>query len=237
MSWFEVSVHIDHFQLEQLTGSSDSYAYIKPPEGKGIMRRVIGDALFVSDGTEHKRLRKIMQPLYSFTDFQNHSRVFWSKGLALNRALERTASRNKDGNLVADISEWSTKATADAVGELIMGRDLKTLEQSNEILEAFLVFASGRNKVQMALMALEVFMPSFILSRIPGGLERRINSTGVTLKYYCNKFLEERKVEVENSPGEDVFAQLIQGGTLDDDELSDVLRETFSAGYVGRFPI
>jgi cytochrome P450 len=209
----------------------DSYAFEKPAEGKGVMSRVLGDAIFIADGEAHRRLRKLLQPLYRFPDIKAQYAIFWSKGIELNTAIEREAASIGQGRLVVSMSDFATRATTDAVGQIIMGRDLRSLEKSNELLEAFLALVDPNNNVQMALTALEIFIPNWLRWLIPGGVERRVNSTGVRLRYFCDDFLQSRRREIEEQgPGNDLYTQIIRGGVLSDQELVDNLRETFAAG-------
>ena len=81
---------------------------LPPVLSEVLILLVVG--LFVAEGEEHRRQRKIISPAFSPQSLRALQPIFFSKGEELRDTMMRTiTTENKDGGVVFDINNWVPK--------------------------------------------------------------------------------------------------------------------------------
>jgi len=92
-------------------------------------RRLLGDGLLTSEGADHLRRRRMIQPVF-------HRAVIEAYGAAMVAAAERTCMRWRDGTVI-DIDAAMTDLALDIVGKTIFNADVESeASEIRAVLEA-----------------------------------------------------------------------------------------------------
>lgn len=92
-------------------------------------RRLLGDGLLTSEGADHLRRRRMIQPVF-------HRAVIEAYGAAMVAAAERTCTRWRDGTVI-DIDAAMTDLALDIVGKTIFNADVESeASEIRAVLEA-----------------------------------------------------------------------------------------------------
>jgi cytochrome P450 len=206
------------------------YVFTKPTAARNLLRRISGNSLLVAEGDEHKHLRKNMQPFFNFRNIQDLYPVFWSKSIDMTEAIRHSAPPDNGASIITDINLWANKATLDAIGVAVLGRDFNTLKNTNdELVKHYETVTTTKWDVQAVFIA-NAFLPRWTLRLIPGGIDKRITAAAAELRRVCREFLLERKKDVGRGSQKDILLQLIKSNAFSDEELIDQLLTFIGAG-------
>jgi len=209
-----------------------AYSFTKPAVSRRLMSRILGPSLLILEGDEHKYLRKRIQPAFNHRTVQDLCPVFWSKAIDMVETMERSTASADAKHTVVDILPWGNKGTLDAIGLAALGKDFDTLRQPNELTELYELLTGSKESVRHLFIA-NAFLPAWMLQLLPRKFNRDLDDARNKLRQLCFAFVEERKKEVAEGTGQKaLLLQLIQGGTLTDDELVGQLLTIIGAGYV-----
>ncbi|KAI4958625.1 hypothetical protein J4E86_004229 [Alternaria arbusti] len=208
-----------------------AYSFTKPAVSRRLMSRILGPSLLILEGDEHKYLRKRIQPAFNHRTVQDLCPVFWSKAIDMVETMERSTASADAKHTVVDILPWGNKGTLDAIGLAALGKDFDTLRQPNELTELYELLTGSKESVRHLFIA-NAFLPAWMLQLLPRKFNRDLDDARNKLRQLCFAFVEERKKEVAEGTGQKaLLLQLIQGGTLTDDELVGQLLTIIGAGY------
>jgi cytochrome P450 len=196
-----------------------------------LIRRFIGDSLFVAEGDVHRHLRKTLQPFFSFRKIRDLRPIFWEKGIKLTQAVIESAPRNSGHESTVEVSMWANKATMDSIGEAALGKDFNTLNETNELIEAVEMVGTTKIGLQMVFIATAMFLPRWALSLVPGGIEQRLSAASSRFRQLCTDFINDSKKRVHGgADAKDIFGQIIQSDYFDDHDLIDNLLMIIATG-------
>jgi len=196
----------------------NTYDYKRPDGERKFFHRVLGNGIVVTEGDEHKTLRKQIAPSFNFKPNDLYP-LLWEKSVLLTRVLMEqleTSSSNstEDPPLVSgevDISEWSQRASLDIIGQAGFGWDFNTLRnRESEFARSFkkIFAATVGNRI---LFAVSIYGASWMLDYVPGGVSKRFLAACRTVRKVCEDCIREKRrlaeADVDHSP--DILARLI----------------------------
>ena len=208
-----------------------AYAFTKPAVSRRLLSQILGPSLLILEGEEHRYLRKRIQPAFNHRNVQDLCPLFWSKAIDMVETMEQSASSADATNFVADVLPWGNKGTLDAIGLAALGKDFNTLREPNELTDLYEIVTGSKEGVRHLFIA-NALLPAWILRLLPRKFNRDIDDARIRLRELCSTFVAERKEEVSKDNNRNaLLSQLIQGGTLTDDELVGQLLTIIGAGY------
>src|SRR5215469_16685539 len=103
-----------------------SYDFQKPPEGRDVLRVLLGDGLVVSEGDVHKFQRKNLNPMFSFRHIKDLYPLMWSKSVELVDCIQTqiSTSGSPEKGCVIEVNEWTGRATLDVIGVAALGYNI-----------------------------------------------------------------------------------------------------------------
>ncbi|KDQ20465.1 hypothetical protein BOTBODRAFT_26477 [Botryobasidium botryosum FD-172 SS1] len=208
--------------------------YPKPWQSRAIIARLIGEGLFVSEGDQHKRQRKILNPAFSGQSLRDLIPTFVDKAEELR---DRWASLIASGTEHIDCAPWLGRATFDIIG--LAGFDYQFNAIQNEDNELHLAYRDMFNLAvnhnnQMVKTALEIYFP-FIEWLFPDKRNRQIRRSQAVISRIGSKLVSEKREAILSEKGglsadhvgnKDILSLLIksnlaeaEGQRLSDEEL------------------
>lgn len=206
------------------------YDFTKPLAARNLLRRFLGFSLVLAEGDQHKHLRKNMQPHFTFRKIQDLYPIFWSKAVAMTRGIKQSMSEEETGEVTVNVNEWASRATLDAIGRAVLGRDFYDPKNKNELLDLYGTVMSTSWEMRAVFIA-TAFLPRWTLKLIPGGIDKRITTANVGLRRAARSLLEERKKDKNLSEQSDILSQLITSNSFSDAELVDQIITLLAGGY------
>ncbi|KAI2481635.1 cytochrome P450 [Pyrenophora tritici-repentis] len=208
-----------------------AYAFTKPAVARRLLSQILGQSLLILEGDEHRYLRKRIQPAFNYRNVQDLCPIFWSKAVDMVETIEQSAASADVPDFVVDVLPWGNKGTLDAIGLAALGKDLDTLRKPNELIDLYELVTGSKESVRLLFIA-NAFLPAWLLRFLPRKFNDDINDARIRLRQLCSTFVAERKKEaLEDDSSKAILLQLIQSGTLTDDELIDQLLTIIGAGY------
>lgn len=234
---FRGFMNVDHILLVSNEALSEvlvrrANAFTKPAVARRLLSKILGQSLLILEGDEHKYLRKRIQPAFNHRNVQDLCPLFWSKAIDMVDTMEESAASADAKDFEVDVLPWGNKGTLDAIGLAALGKDLNTLREPNELTDLYELLTGSKEGVRLLFIA-NAFLPAWLLRILPRRFNDDITHAHTRLRQLCRTFVAERKKELTKDKSQKaLLMQLIQGGTLTDDELVDQLLTIIGAGYV-----
>ncbi|WVQ74482.1 hypothetical protein IAR50_004083 [Cryptococcus sp. DSM 104548] len=147
----------------------------KPDTARKGLAEMLGNGLLTSEGDDHRRQRRALNPSFSVSAIKNMAPAFYDKAYELQAKLlalvenedplekaSPTPAKEEDyvpGGQKIDVMKYLGKTTLDVIGVTGFGYDFKTLSEPNNVLsDAY---------AQMFAAGMDMQFSDFILSRIP----------------------------------------------------------------------
>ncbi|KIJ49094.1 hypothetical protein M422DRAFT_28101 [Sphaerobolus stellatus SS14] len=196
LSWIKdygTTLHIKHtFGLDRLWTADPKalqyilntagYHYPKPSENRVSIDMFLGRGLLWSEGSQHARQRKIMNPAFSFTALRGFLPLFRQTARrAVNKIKEDRFTGSETE--VVNIMQWLGLITLDAIGEAAFGSQFHAIEKGSESKVAksyqniFTDAFADRPDISLAIETILGYLPSWmvqLLFRIPIGRFKRL---------------------------------------------------------------
>jgi cytochrome P450 len=212
-----------------------AYDFEKEPQGRKLLRLVLGDGLVVAEGDTHRFQRKNIQPTFHFRQVKALYPVMWAKAIEMTQCIKADMASfgRKSDESVVEMNQWASKATLDIIGVAALGREFNTLNNSDDELQSIYewIFHFDRQRILWAV--LHNFIPRGVMEWVPWDVERKITSKTSRLRQIIREFVRNKR---ENMKGEliesvDILAYLIRSENFSDDELVDQVLTFLAAGH------
>jgi cytochrome P450 len=139
------------------------------------------------------------------------------------------------------LANFNSRLTLDIIGPAAMGRDFRSLQNSdNRVAESFLNILEPTTE-KMAFLAMNFTLPQWIARRVPWRLNEVVAKETGFLRDLCTdivvekrQFLAESKASAKDLEA-DILGTMMLGGDFSDTELVDQML-TFLAAGVSFFP-
>lgn len=210
-----------------------SYDFEKPAWARDFLRKFLGDGLLMTEGDEHRHHRKLIMPAFHFRHIKELYPVFWSKSIELCNTISTILQ--EDPGRVLEIGHYSTQVTLDIIGLAGLGRDIRSLHNSEDELIATYEEILEPTTEKGLYFLLHLVLPSWLISALPWPLNKRVRITTSNLKRICTEFVEERKANMklegsEKQDSRDILSIMIRSNDFSDQNLVDQLLTFLAAG-------
>lgn len=179
-------------------------------------RMLLGDSLLTTEGEQHRRQRKLIQPIF------HHARITGYADAMVRRGEEATARWTPGREL--DVHAEMATLTLAVVGETLFGADVGR-EQGATVTQAL---------TETLAMFDRVYSPVFrLLVRLPTPTMRRYHRIEADLNRVVEGLIEERREAA--STGDDLLSLLLRaeedGAGMSDAQVRDEALTLFLAGH------
>ncbi|KAL2869429.1 cytochrome P450 [Aspergillus lucknowensis] len=224
--------------------STNTYDFEKPWRAREFLARIIGFGLILSEGAAHKRQRRALTPSFHMKNVRALYTLMWDKTYQLLEALEdeirvhpMEGSSPDSGWGKVEMSVWASRLTLDVIGPTAMGRDFRTIQNTeNKVADSFMAILEP-TKEKMAFLAINFILPQWFAKRIPWRLNRVINDEVGFLRNLCKEIVHEKRATITASKATaaeleaDILGSMMLGGDFTDDELVDQMLTFLAAGH------
>jgi cytochrome P450 len=207
-----------------------SYDFEKPPWTRTFLKQFLGDGMLMTEGDEHKHQRKLIMPAFSFRHIKELYPVFWSKSVELCQVV--ASELQEAPNKVLDMSHFSTQVTLDIIGLAGLGRDIRSLRNSDdELIKNYeeILEPTGEKAIYFIL---HLIFPPWFIKALPWKLNERVRITTSNLKRICTDFVLEKKTRMKTETEEslDILSIMMRSQSFSDQGLVDQLLTFLAAG-------
>ncbi|EPS31935.1 hypothetical protein PDE_06894 [Penicillium oxalicum 114-2] len=224
--------------------STHTYDFEKPWRARNFLARILGFGLILSEGAAHKKQRKALTPAFNIKNIRAMYSLMWEKTNQLLVEMEKELQMNpmdgtdpEEGVGKLEMCVWGSRLTLDIIGPAAMGRDFRSLQNSdNPVAESFLRILEP-TKEKMAFLAMNFALPQWIARRVPWRLNHVIDTETGFLRSLCNDIVREKremltvsKASVEDLEA-DILGTMMLGGDFSDNELVDQMLTFLAAGH------
>lgn len=218
-----------------------NYEFIKPPQVRAGLGRLLGVGILLAEGEEHRIQRKNLMPAFAFRHIKDLYPIFWTKSCELVQAIQSTVQAEA-GQMPSDtkkapaveISQWTSRATLDIIGVAGMGHDFGCVKDPNtEIMSTYRkVFQpTGQAKI---LGLLSFVFPVWLIRVIPVQRNDDIRSAAATIRRICRQLVEQTKTTIEQegkNSGIDIISVALESKAFSEDNLVDQMMTFLAAGH------
>ncbi|KAJ5112021.1 hypothetical protein N7532_000066 [Penicillium argentinense] len=224
--------------------STNTYDFEKPWRARNFLARILGFGLILSEGPAHKKQRKALTPAFNIKNIRAMYSLMWEKTNDFLEEMEKELRLNPmegtnpaDGVGKLEMGVWASRLTLDIIGPAAMGRDFRSLQNTdNKVAESFLNILEPTTE-KMAFLAMNFTLPQWIAQRVPWRLNEVVaNETGF-LRNLCNDIVREKRVALTESKASakdleaDILGTMMLGGDFSDTELVDQMLTFLAAGH------
>ncbi|KAJ5086261.1 hypothetical protein NUU61_007568 [Penicillium alfredii] len=224
--------------------STNTYDFEKPWRFRNFLARILGFGLILSEGAAHKKQRKALTPAFNIKNIRAMYSLMWDKTNQYLEEMEKELKLNPmEGTNIADgvgkleMGVWGSRLTLDIIGPAAMGRDFRSLQNTdNRVAESFLNILEPTTE-KMAFLAMNFTLPQWIAQRVPWRLNQVVaNETGF-LRNLCNDIVREKRETLAASKAStkdleaDILGTMMLGGNFSDTELVDQMLTFLAAGH------
>ncbi|KFA73136.1 hypothetical protein S40288_07502 [Stachybotrys chartarum IBT 40288] len=208
-----------------------SYSFVKPPETRRFLMRVIGNGLLVSEGDEHKAQRRHLMPAFAFRHVKDLYPVFWKKARESVNAI--TATFNGDEVLEMEVGSWSSRVGLDIIGVAGMGRDFGAVKDAESPLAQVYNRLLSPSPADRIFFLLRAILPGWFVNILAVRRNNRVNVDAENIRKVCIDLIQEKKSALARgeNPGVDILSVAVGSGGFEDDQLVDQIMTFLAAGH------
>ncbi|KAJ5260532.1 hypothetical protein N7478_012137 [Penicillium angulare] len=224
--------------------STNTYDFEKPWRARSFLARILGFGLILSEGHAHKKQRKALTPAFNIKNIRAMYSLMWDKTNGLLVEMEKEIKLNPmegtsptEGVGKVEMCVWGSRLTLDIIGPAAMGRDFRSLQNSeNKVAETFLSILEPTTE-KMAFLAMNLVTPQWIAQRIPWKLNDVMTHDTQFLRELCNNIVREKRESLAASKASaedleaDILGTMMLGGDFSDTELVDQMLTFLAAGH------
>lgn len=229
-----------------------NYDFIKPPEFKVGLGRILGIGILLAEGEEHKvkpaqysalvyykyltyrqKQRRHLMPAFSFRHIKDLYPTFWTKSRELVETLKETVGHyDKDQAKMSsaiDVDAWVGRATLDIIGVAGLGKDFGALASPDNELNRTYRSIFKINRTARILGLISIFVPLRLLRLLPLKRNDDMAAASKYIRSFCHDLIQEKKKIL----GEDVdiLSVALRSGGFTDENLVDQLMTFLAAGH------
>ncbi|KAI9794597.1 MAG: hypothetical protein M1816_004484 [Peltula sp. TS41687] len=213
-----------------------SYDFVKPGMLRGPLMRILGVGMLLAEGDEHKTQRKNFMPAFAFRHVKDLYPIFWSKSQELVEAIAREANKAREHSgedVVIEIGEWASRATLDIIGVAGMGKDFNAIQDPNTDLSRVYRVVFKPTKGAQILAVLSLFLPRWIMHRLPVKENARIGDAAEVIRKTCLQLIRHKvkMLEKDQDSAVDILSVAIKSGAFSESNLVDQLMTFMVAGH------
>ena len=195
--------------------------------GLQVSKRLLGEGLVTSEGEYHDRQRKIIQPAFH----PNHIKRY---GDIMTTYAVNMCQRWKDG-ITLDIHKEMINVTSAIISKAVLGSDIKSEEEGDQVGDAFLTCSKYFNRLLMPFGELIEKIPILPINKDFQAAKNKLDSIVYSM---IKEHRDNESKGVSSSQGGDLLYTLLQAqdaeaaiGRMTDSQLRDEVMTIFLAGH------
>ncbi|TFK82599.1 cytochrome P450 [Polyporus arcularius HHB13444] len=200
------------------------------------LRFLLGPGVLTTEGSQHRRQRKILNPVFSAAHLRNMTHIFYDVTHKLRRALE---TRVKESPEEVDVNGWMGRTTLEMLGQAGLGYSFENFVEDSsdafgEAIKMFFPLLTTRLPLLGVVIALasnylsESTMRS-ILRRYPSANLQRMLDISDTMARRSQEIIDEKKAALDRGD-EDALQRVGEGKDI----MSVLLKENINASATER---
>ncbi|CAK4033979.1 related to isotrichodermin C-15 hydroxylase (cytochrome P-450 monooxygenase CYP65A1) [Lecanosticta acicola] len=229
-----------------------NYDFVKPPQVRHGLGRILGVGILLAEGDEHKTQRKNLMPAFAFRHIKDIYPTFWKKSQEMVECLAEAAksdvlqsekersvpeageAEEKHEPGTVNVGNWTSRATLDIIGLSGMGQDFDSLHNPDNKLNAYYktVFSAGGPRARLQMLAL--ILPFWLVSRIPSKRNREIIEASGYIKKVCRDLIAKKREAMNSEKGRtevDILSVALESGGFTDEDLVNQMMTFLVAGH------
>ncbi|KAI1134365.1 cytochrome P450 [Hypoxylon sp. FL0543] len=222
-----------------------NYEFQKPGNIRFGLSRLLGVGILLAEGDEHRTQRKNLMPAFAFRHIKDLYPTFWEKGREVVQAMTKTIIADTQNEAstqdpekakktaVIEVGGWASRVTLDIIGLTGLGKDFGAIENPDaELSETYRrVFKPSRQAQILAFLG--VFVPDWVIGRIPVKRNHDINEAARTIRNVCRDLIREKKEKLQRKElkDRDILSVALESGVFTEDNLVDQLMTFLAAGH------
>ncbi|KLO13830.1 cytochrome P450 [Schizopora paradoxa] len=209
--------------------SKDASTYVQPAFMK---QSIFGKGLMWSEGEDHRRQRKVLNPLFNVTSIRSKVPALFGSAYKIKDAWESIIQQSSDDEVIIDISKWLNGFSIDSIGLSLFDHDFGALDGTDpEIPKLIDSLGTRPTKFETLISRLSFALP--ILQKIPTTRSRTIDSIHKWLGETSNTLLEQHSRDADTSDRSIVATLLMaeESQKMSPDEVLTQMRTLILAGY------
>ncbi|KAH9896022.1 cytochrome P450 [Cubamyces lactineus] len=184
---------MDTKALKQILMRDDVYQ--KPPNVRSFMAQMLGNGTVLSEGDQHRRQKRIVNPAFGTLQIRAFTDIFFSKAFQLRDIFSLEVARTR-GTAEVDMYEWAHRMTLDVIGEAAFSYSIGSLQidpTPNELCDAFHLVSRSVTRMSIWPM-LQFFFP--ILRMLPEEQSRRFANARRAMSQFAKQLIEDKRREL-----------------------------------------
>ncbi|KAI1334015.1 cytochrome P450 [Xylariaceae sp. FL0016] len=222
---------------------TQNYDFQKPHALRFNIGRILGVGVLLAEGEEHKIQRKNLMPAFAFRHIKDLYPVFWGKSRevvqAMTKDITSQASQSSleiekaEKSTVIEVGMWASRVTLDIIGIAGLGRDFGAIKNPDTELNQTYQHLFAPNKQAQMLALAGLFIPEWILSRLPVKRNGDINAAAKYIRSVCMDLIQEKKKKLARKEpvDHDILTVALESGGFSDENLVDQLMTFLAAGH------
>ncbi|CCL98495.1 uncharacterized protein FIBRA_00493 [Fibroporia radiculosa] len=178
----------------------DQYTYEEPQEFLHTMHLMLGDGLLATIGEQHRKQRKMLNPVFSINHMRHMTPIFYEISRKLREAIGR---RIKGGQEEMDILDWMARTALEVVGQAGLGCSFDPLinDSADQYGQAIKAIAPTIGPLRLARMLLPLVM-NIGSPKLRGWLFRLIPNKSIQRACEISDLLDEHSQRIFNEKKE-----------------------------------
>jgi cytochrome P450 len=223
-----------------------NYDFIKPPDVREGIVRILGNGVLIAEGDEHKVQRKNLMPAFAFRHVKDLYSTFWEKSretvVAMTKAVkseeqkQTSATNEKEITsevAVIEVGNWASRATLDIIGIAGLGKDFGAIKDPDSVLNRTYRTIFKPSPEARLLGLLNFFLPEWFVSRLPIKRNGEIEAAVKVVRSVCKDVISQKKEDLDQNTLDsvDILSVAMQSGGFTDEELVDQMLTFLAAGH------
>ncbi len=187
--------------------------------------------------------RKNLKPAFDYRHIKDLYPIFWGKSREMVQALTQVSQppgtepvRDLKDAPVVDMANWASRATLDIIGLAGLGQDFNALQDpTNELNRTYQsVFATAPPSQRSLLAVTALFLPFWLLTRLPFKRNIEISAASITIRRICRQLIDGKKGRLERNEKDgdvDILSVAFKSGGFTEENLVDQMMTFLAAGH------
>ncbi|KAL9615244.1 MAG: hypothetical protein Q9167_000338 [Letrouitia subvulpina] len=218
-----------------------NYDFVKPALMRDGLGQLLGVGILLAEGDEHKLQRKNLMPAFAYRHIKDLYPIFWSKTSEMIKAVT-SAVRSQEPSPgsevtkapIIEVGEWSSRATLDIIGVAGMGQDFGAIEDPTTELSTTYRKVLRPNRQAKMLGLLSLFIPRWIVRRIPVSRNDDMYNAAKTIRIICRQLIQQKKQKLKAKDRRDdidIISVALESGGFTEENLVDQMMTFLAAGH------
>ncbi|KAL8786457.1 MAG: hypothetical protein Q9213_002773 [Squamulea squamosa] len=209
-----------------------AYDFLKPPQMKGTLGKILGVGLFLAEGDEHKKQRKDLNPAFAFRPIKQLYPIFWNKAGELIAMLSQHDNKESPSEGLTkpiNVNDWTSRVTLDIIGVAGFGHDFDSIHNpASDLIQTYRTIFSP-SKMRQVVILLNPLTPHSIRRN------NDIEAASKVIKGTCHDLVQQAKQKLSkkegSTPSKDILSVALSSSYFSDSDLVNQLMTFLLAGH------